>query len=90
MDKPPIKVHDCSALELRIHVLGYFPKGESILIVLWNNHDNTVCQSILVDCFEKSNKNHFEDLFNEYGLKKNSELPTEELVFPASAQSAIS
>lgn len=71
MDKPPIKVHDCSALELRIHVLGYFPKGESILIVLWNNHDNTVCQSVLVDCFEKSNKNHFEDLFNEYGLKKN-------------------
>lgn len=71
MDKPPIKVHDCSALELRIHVLGYFPKGESILIILWNNHNKTVCQSILVDCFEMSNKNNFEPLFNEYKLKKN-------------------
>lgn len=71
MDRPPIKVHDCSALELRIHVLGYFPKGESILIILWNNYNKTVCQSILVDSFEMFNKNNFEYLFNEYKLKEN-------------------
>lgn len=70
MNKPPIKVHDCSALELRIHVLGYYPKGESILIVLWDNHSQSVCQSVLIDSFEVSNKNKFDTLLNEYKIHK--------------------
>ena len=68
MRKPPIQIEDCSKVELHIHVLGYFPKGESILIVLWDGNDNTVLRSILVDCYERDGKNIINKVLDKYGL----------------------
>lgn len=68
MRKPPIQIEDCSKVELHIHVLGYEPKGESILIILWDSFDKTVLRSIMVDSFIPCGKNGIKDVLNRYGL----------------------
>lgn len=68
MRKPPIQIEDCSKVELHIHVLGYHPKGESILIILWDSFDKTVLRSIMVDSFILCKKNEITDVLNRYGL----------------------
>ena len=70
-DKPPVYTPDCTSLQLRIHVLGYYPRGESILVVLYDTMRKCVLQSILIDCYEVNNINRFEKLLNEYNLHKN-------------------
>jgi len=68
MRKLPIQIEDCSKVELHIHVLGYSPKGESILIVLWDNYDKVVLRSIMIDSYEKNGKNEMSEILNHYGL----------------------
>lgn len=71
MKKPPIQIEDCSKVELHIHVLGYFPQGESILIILWDDYDKCVLRSIMVDCYEKSGRNEMNRFLNKYKLDTN-------------------
>jgi hypothetical protein len=52
-----IHIEDCSKLELHIHIIGHYPKGESILVILWDGNDNSVLQSILIDSYQTKKGN---------------------------------
>ncbi|MCQ2340634.1 MAG: hypothetical protein MJZ79_07670 [Paludibacteraceae bacterium] len=67
----PIQIDDCSKVELHIHVLGYYPKGESILVVLWDNSDSSVLVSILIDCYQQKHVNRFESVLGKYGIDRS-------------------
>lgn len=71
MKNPPIHIKDCSKLELHIHVLGYYPKGESILVVLWDGYNSAVLRSILIDSYQAEGVNKFTNLFNQYSINTN-------------------
>lgn len=64
-----IVVKDNRELQLHVYVLGYYPEGESILIVLWDNSTKQPLKSILTDCYEQNGVNKIYDKLNLYGLK---------------------
>ena len=66
-----IHIEDCSKLELHIHIIGHYPKGESILVILWDGNDNSVLQSILIDSYQTKKGNIAYDLLKEYSIDKN-------------------
>lgn len=63
-----IHIEDCSKIEIHIHVIGYFPKGESILVILWDGNDSTVLKSILIDSYQIDGNNKFEALLKHYSI----------------------
>lgn len=65
-----IQVKDIWKLQIHIHVLGYYPEGESVLIVLYDNSTKMALKSILVDCYEMNNQNKIEKLLERYDLQK--------------------
>ncbi len=66
----PVKVSDCWKLQLHIYVLGYYPEGECILIVLYDKVAQESLKSILVDCYESNGQNKMGAIFQKYGLDK--------------------
>ena len=38
-----INVHSFNDIELHVHVIGYYPQGESILFVVYLNYFNYLC-----------------------------------------------
>lgn len=64
-----VKIEDCYSLQLHIHVLGCYPEGESILVVLFDNRSKTPLQTLLIDCYEKNGANLLNNTLKEYGLK---------------------
>ncbi len=64
-----IQVKDIWKLQLHIHVLGYYPEGESILIVLYDISAQVPLKSILVDCYEMNNQNRIENTLKRYSLQ---------------------
>ena len=65
-----IQVKDIWKLQLHIHVLGYYPEGESILIVLFDVSSQMPLKSILVDCYEMNNQNRIENALKRYKLQE--------------------
>lgn len=63
-----VLINDCWKLTLRIYVLGYYPEGESILIVLYDESSYRPLQTILVDCYEQDNLNQMDKILKRYGL----------------------
>lgn len=63
-----IHIEDCSKIEIHIHVIGYFPKGESILVILWDGNDSTVLKSMLIDSYQINGNNKFEELLKYYSI----------------------
>lgn len=66
----PVRVIDCWKLQLHIYVLGCYPEGESILIVLFDTTTQESLKSILVDCYETNGQNKLEAIFQKYGINK--------------------
>ena len=64
-------VKDISKLQLHIYVLGYYPMGESILAVVWDNAEGLVCKSVLIDCFEHNGFNQLDSILEQYKIDKN-------------------
>ena len=64
-----IQVKNIWRLQIHIHVLGCYPEGESILIVLYDNSDKIPLKSILVDCYELNNQNRIETALKSYDLQ---------------------
>lgn len=54
---------------MHIHVLGYYPEGESILIVLYDDSTQLPLKSILVDSYEVNNHNKIEMVLKRYDLQ---------------------
>lgn len=63
-----VKVDDCQKLQIHICVLGYYPEGESILIVLYDEAKNEPIQTILTDSYEKGGVNLLDRTFSAYNL----------------------
>lgn len=65
-----IHIDDCTNLELHIYVLGYYPMGESQLIVIWDSLSQKAIRSILIDCFEINKKNEIHNILDKYCINK--------------------
>lgn len=63
-----ISVSDITKLQLHIYILGYFPMGESVLCVIWDEKDHIVHKSLLIDCFEHDHINQMTDVLNNYNI----------------------
>lgn len=63
-------VSDTSQLQIHIHILGYYPIGESILVIIIDKSTQIVYSSILIDCFEQRDKNMIIPILDSYNLRK--------------------
>jgi len=63
MTTPYISVDSNKNLQLHIYVLGHYPMGESILIIVYERIKKKVHKSILIDYYEKNNINRFKPYF---------------------------
>lgn len=71
MTIPFVSVQDICSIELHIYVLGYYPIGESVLVVVWDKMEKRVLKSVLFDCYEESGGvNRIMDILDYYGLKE--------------------
>lgn len=61
-------VKDISRLQLHIYVLGYYPMGESILVIVYDEIEHIARKSLLIDCFENNGINQMESILNEYKI----------------------
>jgi hypothetical protein len=71
MGRDRITVYDNTKIQLHIYVLGYYPQGESILIIVWDDASMSVQQSTLIDFYEASGVNRMKSLLDKYGIDKN-------------------
>ncbi len=63
-----IGLQDNSKLQLHIYVLGYYPIGESILVLIYEKDVKKVHKSILIDCFEQNHVNRLSDIIKRYNI----------------------
>lgn len=68
MGRAHVSVDDNTRVQLHIHVLGYYPQGESILTVAWDEKNNVVLHSMLIDFFEIDNNNKIKSILNHYHI----------------------
>lgn len=68
---PDIKISKCKNLLVKVFVIGYSLRGESI-IMLFIDKDcpNNVLYSIVIDCFTYKNINKTEEILNKYGISQ--------------------
>lgn len=66
MSKNCILVKDNSKLELHVYVLGYYPMGESILILIWDDESKKAIRTILIDCYENASRNVMIKILKNY------------------------
>lgn len=62
-------VPDTSQLQIHIHILGYYPIGESMLAIIIDKSTQTVYRSILIDSFEQGDTNLIIPILDRYNLK---------------------
>lgn len=56
-------------LQLKIHVIGYHPQGECILLVIYDNESRSVKYSIVIDSYKKrKEENQLFTLLEQYGI----------------------
>lgn len=71
MGRAHISVDDNTKIQLHIHVLGYYPQGESILTVAWDEKNNEVLHSMLIDFFEINDDNKVISILNQYHINES-------------------
>lgn len=59
-----------SDIELRIHIFGFSPMGECVLVLIYNKAKSIVIRSILFDCFENSKSKQLTLCLDDYKLDK--------------------
>ena len=64
----PIGLNDNNKLQLHIYVTGYYPMGESILVIVYERDRKKVHKSILIDCFEQEQINKLHNVLDSYGI----------------------
>jgi len=62
-------IDDSWKLKLFIYVLGYYPEGESIFIVLYDESSRKPLKTILADCYEQNGINIFESVLDLYNIQ---------------------
>lgn len=62
-------------LQLHVHVIGYYPQGECILVILYDKAKRVVVKSILIDCFvSKNQEDQLRKKLDEYGISAKTPL----------------
>lgn len=76
----PIYIPWLRNLQLRVHVIGYHPQGECILLVIYDNENRSIKYSIVIDSYKKrTEENQLFTLLEEYGI--SSENPIDMLIW---------
>jgi beta-lactamase superfamily II metal-dependent hydrolase len=68
MNTTPIGLDHNSNLQLHIYVLGHYPMGESVLLIVYEKNTKKVHKSILIDCFERDDVNVFTSVLDYYNI----------------------
>ena len=64
-----IPIESVLDLQLHVHVIGYHPEGECILIIIYDAYSNSVKKSILIDCYDKGkDQRQVRKLLKEKGI----------------------
>ena len=62
-------------LQLHVHVIGYHPEGECILLILYDAAKKKVSRSVLIDCFiDNVREDQLGKKMHEYGISVNNPL----------------
>jgi len=65
-----ILVNNVKAIELRVFIVGYSEQGESIVLLIIDNGNNTVIYSAVIDCFEYNDINKSIEILSKYKVNK--------------------
>jgi hypothetical protein len=69
----PEIVYDLRELTLKVFIVGYSTKGESIIVLICNkSEDDVVLFSAVIDCFELDDINKTMDILNDNNVKELS------------------
>lgn len=63
-----INVSACKNLLIKVFIIGYKKRGESIVILFTDKSTNNVIYSIVIDSFKHNNVNKTIDILNLYGI----------------------
>lgn len=66
--KEHIHVEDITKIQLHIYVLGYYPMGESVLVIVWDAAKSQTLKSVMFDCYEQNGVNQMETLLTNYQI----------------------
>lgn len=61
-------------IQLHIHVFGFHPQGESILLIIFDASKEQVIRSIAVDCFIEKNKEQIKNTLKQYKISNQNPL----------------
>ena len=61
-------------IQLRIYVIGFYPQGECILLIVFDTSKNKVVKSIAVDCYIENNRKQFIEILQKYKISKTNPL----------------
>ena len=68
---PDIKISKCKNLLVKVFIIGYSLRGESIVVLFIDKeYQNNVLYSIVIDCFTYKKLNKTEEILNTYGISQ--------------------
>jgi beta-lactamase superfamily II metal-dependent hydrolase len=63
-----IKISHCKNLIVKIFVIGYSQRGESVIVAFLDKESNNVLYTIVIDSFTYKGINKTLDLLNQYNI----------------------
>lgn len=63
-----IQISDCKNLIVKVFIIGYSQKGESIVMLFLDKLDNSVLYSIVIDCFSYKGINKTDEILSKYNI----------------------
>ena len=70
----PIPIESVLYLELQVYVIGYYPQGECILILVFDTYAQSVRKSILIDCYSGKKQKQLRNILDEKGVSSDNPL----------------
>lgn len=61
-------------IQLRIHVFGYYPQGECVLLIIFDTSKNHVIKSVVIDCFIEENREQLINVLQMYKVSNKNPL----------------
>lgn len=68
-EMPDIKISKCKNLLVKVFVIGYSARGESIIVLFLDKEkQNEVLYSVVIDCFSYKGLNKTDEVLNTFGI----------------------
>ena len=64
----PVEISKCTNLVIKIYVIGYSSKGESIIVLFQDREDNSVLYTVVIDSSVYKNCNKTVEILENYGI----------------------